>query len=241
MEKSVFIVNGDHDYRSMFADRGWVETNVLQEADLVLFTGGEDVSPSLYGERTHPRTWANANRDKHETSIYKKALELGVPMVGICRGGQFLNVMNGGKMWQHVENHGISGTHPANVTGFIGNIGVTSTHHQMMIPNNDVEHIVLITAQLLGKKERMGDGGIGIITRYPGVGEEDVESVYYPETHSLCFQPHPEFKSGEGDCRDVFFFFINNYLLSNITMDKLSGVISDGILNKKTIKEILAA
>lgn len=238
-KKSVFIISGGRDYASMFLKEGWELSNNMAEADLVLFTGGEDVTPELYGERKHPKTWNNPNRDKYEEKLYKEALELGIPMAGICRGGQFLNVMNGGKMWQHVDNHAISGTHTAKVTGFIGDIQVTSTHHQMMIPNDQAEHIVLVTANLSDRKEKMGDQGVGIISRHTNKKEDDVESVYYPNTHVLCYQPHPEFVRGEGDCRTVFFFFINNYLLSYATRDDITEQITNGIINKKNVRDYI--
>lgn len=236
--KSVYIVSGNAQYVNMFLEREWEMARTIAEADLILFTGGEDVTPDLYGERPHPKTYSNINRDRAESDIFKMGVELGIPMAGICRGGQFLNVMNGGKMWQHVNNHAISGTHKAHVTGFIGEIDVTSTHHQMMIPApDDVESIVLVTANLSTQKERMGSQGVGIVTRY--TRDEDVESIYYPTTHSLCFQPHPEFNEGRGQCRDVFFFFINNYLLANAGMDKVSGDIANGIIKKIPVEDFI--
>ena len=43
-----------------------------------------------------------------------------------------------------------------------------------------------------------------------------MEAVFYPETKSLCFQPHPEFNTFGGlECREAYFFFINNYLLTD--------------------------
>lgn len=230
MKKLVHIVNGNWQYKSMFEEAGWGITIDLAEADLVQFTGGEDVTPELYGERPHPRTFHNPNRDKQEKRIYDQAREMGIPMAGICRGGQFLNVMNGGKMYQDVDNHALGGTHKAHVNGFIGDVDVTSTHHQMMRPNIHTDHIVLMSAKLSTRKEYMGGIPIGVI-KQKVKHDDDVESVYYPETHSLCFQPHPEFDRGK-DCRAVYFFFINNYLLGNLSYEKSSNFIADSYLKK---------
>src|SRR5690606_36449796 len=72
--------------------------------DLICFTGGADVSAELYGEE-NTYSFCDPERDEEERIIYDMALAHGIPMVGICRGGQFLNVMNGGKMIQHIEGH----------------------------------------------------------------------------------------------------------------------------------------
>jgi len=229
MKKLVYIVSGNWQYKSMFLEAGWDITLDLAEADLVQFTGGEDVSPDLYGERSHPRTFHNPNRDKQEKRIFDQARELGLPMAGICRGGQFLNVMNGGKMYQDVDNHAIGGTHKAHVNGFIGDVDVTSTHHQMMRPNLFREHIVLMSAKLATRKEYMGGLPVGRVVHK--TNEDDVESIYYPETRTLCFQPHPEFDKGK-HCRAVYFFFINNYLLPNISYEKASNFVADSFLHK---------
>jgi len=66
----------------------------------VVFTGGADVSPFMYGEKKLSVTCNDEHRDEQEKLFFERYTK--VPKVGICRGGQFLNVMNGGKMWQHV-------------------------------------------------------------------------------------------------------------------------------------------
>ena len=71
-----------------------VECDNIINADLVLFAGGEDVDPSLYNEKPHTTTYSNINRDISEKKIYQKAKYLGIPCIGICRGNQFLCVMN---------------------------------------------------------------------------------------------------------------------------------------------------
>src|SRR5574343_347632 len=105
MPTKIFIIAGNSQYYSLFCDIGWEAVSTIEKADLVCFTGGEDVSPSLYGEQRHPRTYHNMNRDDRETELFNQCLKNQTPMVGICRGGQFLNVMNGGKMYQDVSHH----------------------------------------------------------------------------------------------------------------------------------------
>lgn len=220
MTKRVFIVNSDHLYNKMFKDRGWELVDNIYDADLVQFTGGEDVDPSMYKSQRHPTTFSNPNRDAEETGIYELAQELGLPCAGICRGGQLLNVLNGGSMYQNVDNHGRSGGHEAFLPGPIGYIHVSSTHHQMMIPNEKAEHLVLLAANEAKIKEKM-DGKITVRTHMnPMNPEEDCEAVYYHGSNSLCFQPHPEY-SGYEKCQDAYFYFINNYLFNNYTIKEI--------------------
>ena len=101
----VLIVSGSLAYRQMFINYGFTVVEDIQFADLVCFTGGEDVSPHLYGQPVHPLTFSSVRRDEKEKAIFDACCERNLPMVGICRGGQFLNVMSGGKMYQHVTNH----------------------------------------------------------------------------------------------------------------------------------------
>src|SRR3970040_1905971 len=71
-------------------------------AGLVL-TGGVDVDPRLYGERTGPLTERpNKPRDTHEMRLLQQALERDLPVLAVCRGHQFLNVAMGGKLVQHI-------------------------------------------------------------------------------------------------------------------------------------------
>lgn len=206
----VYIVGstGRCEYSRMFLRQGWDVVHDITKADLMQFTGGEDVTPLLYGEPSHPRSYYNFERDLIESGYFAVAQLLHIPMAGICRGGQFLNVMNGGKMYQDVDNHAIRGTHSC-VDRFTGERHeVTSTHHQMMraAPHGEV----IAVANLATHKEHMGqhkDHSIVI----NGVLGNDVEVVYYDKSKSLCFQPHPEF-FGAGSTEKYYFELISRYL-----------------------------
>lgn len=205
----VFVVGGGFEYIRLLYGLGFDAAFNVETADVVLFTGGEDVDPQLYGERPLTQTHFNPNRDKIEIDIYKKARDLDIPMVGICRGGQFLNVMNGGKMWQHVNGHA-NGRHIAtrqdktNPDGSPISFEVTSTHHQMMIPGEDA--MILMDAEVCSNKQSYGkavDGRLG----------GDVEVVWYDKTNCLCFQPHPEYGYASPELVDFFDELLDNFVL----------------------------
>ena len=207
-EPLVYIVSGDSLYNRMYLKAGWGLAFTPLEADLIQFTGGADVTPSLYGERKHATTQCDPQRDKREMVLYAQAVKHGIPMVGICRGAQFLNVMNGGKMWQDVDNHAISHTHEV-LDHFSGEgYQVTSTHHQMMNPNYD-EAVIIATAQETSFTEHM-DGEMAHCIRYPRGTNMDTEVVFYPKTNCLCFQPHPEY-GGSPEMTRKFFEYIDMF------------------------------
>lgn len=204
---TVMILEGNSQYREMFEKAGWNITFDLNKADLVQFTGGADVSPFIYGEANHPTTGNDPRRDLVEAGYYALCVRMGKKMAGICRGGQFLNVMNGGKMYQDVDGHAVGGTHECHdiKTGKV--VQVTSTHHQMMrlVGGTNVE-VVAIAEESYYKEYMLGDEPAE--AKYPN---SDLEALYYVNTNSLCFQPHPEFY-GADSTREYYFELLERYL-----------------------------
>ncbi|MEW1645768.1 MULTISPECIES: gamma-glutamyl-gamma-aminobutyrate hydrolase family protein [unclassified Streptomyces] len=85
--------------------------------DGLVIAGGPDVEPIRYGAERDPRTGpAAAARDSWELALIEAALTAGVPLLGICRGMQLLNVAVGGTLVQHIDGHaetpGVFGHHP---------------------------------------------------------------------------------------------------------------------------------
>lgn len=81
--KKIFVVGNDINYAS------WIDgvelVSRLEDANIVLFTGGEDVSPSLYNETAHYSTMSNISRDLEEKAIFDKMSPSQIA-IGICRG-----------------------------------------------------------------------------------------------------------------------------------------------------------
>ena len=99
-------------------------------------------------------------------------------------------------MYQHVEGH--TGSHEL-VDCFTGDvIYVSSTHHQMMKPSPESE---LVAFSLKHGKREWYEG----YKFKSDNSDKDVEVVYYPDTNSLCFQPHPEFQSAEFEGMRLYF------------------------------------
>jgi gamma-glutamyl-gamma-aminobutyrate hydrolase PuuD len=75
----------------------------LSYADGIILTGGGDVNPARYGEKPHKEVYGTSEqRDKLEFWLVARARERGIPIMGICRGSQVLNVAHGGTLDQNI-------------------------------------------------------------------------------------------------------------------------------------------
>jgi putative glutamine amidotransferase len=120
-------------------------TKALPELDGLLLPGGWDVDPSFYGEPPDEKVVeTDPELDETELSMFRQARERELPVLGICRGQQVINVAMGGSLVQHLEGHEVRAhgrSHLAhsievNPTSELGqaagthHIRVNSFHHQ---------------------------------------------------------------------------------------------------------------
>lgn len=209
MSKKVFIELSDAAYETMFTNEGWVVVDDIEQADLILFTGGADVNPSFYGMEEHNTTFTNSFQDRYCVDLFTKYVGV-KPMAGICRGAQFLHVMADGELVQHCDNHAVMQGHKAKVHWLPNTtIHVSSTHHQMMY-DDSVGEVLMSANNLSTYKETQDSGGVKQLNT-----GEDIEAMYYEDINAISFQPHPEFSVYDHslkECKDAFFFIVNNYL-----------------------------
>lgn len=161
--------------------------------DGLLLTGGPDVGPAIYGEEPHPKLGrVDADRDLFELPLIRAAVAQDVPVFGICRGIQSLNVALGGTLFQDL---------PAQLPS-------TIQHEQSDagIPRSQTSHSVEIEAdsrlaEIVGGQQMMinslhhqalkkvAEGLIVMARAEDGV----VEAVEDPDRHFLlAVQFHPE-------------------------------------------------
>jgi gamma-glutamyl-gamma-aminobutyrate hydrolase PuuD len=179
---------------SLLKEAGFESVNSPEDAHILVFNGGADIGTSIYNElpvfRGIPAN--QGNRDRDEIQLYERFVGSKF-MMGICRGAQLLNCLNGGKLWQHVDNHQVDHQMLDLLTGKV--IKVTSTHHQMMKPNLDLGQVIGIANRSYVK---MSEGIDNKKYHLPMNLEDgkDIEVVWYPNTRSLCIQGHPEYVPG---------------------------------------------
>lgn len=178
--RKIFVVGPSIGYAN------WMQGTLvptLEEANLVVFTGGEDVTPLYYQQKPHRLTGCNPARDKVEIPIFREAIKLGKHIVGICRGSQLACVMNEGELIQHQNNPGMHMMNTYDGSGLL----VTSTHHQAAFPFNlpEEDYKILGWTKGISKIHQNGDGE----EMNP---PKECEIVYYPKTKCLGIQPHPE-------------------------------------------------
>jgi putative glutamine amidotransferase len=188
MSRRILVVGGAsyEDLVKPFGETGQSLLHFFAEPEAykaVFFTGGEDVSPYLYGHRRCLETFANPFRDQIEQQIYEAALAYNIKMVGVCRGLQWLTVMDGGFMIQHVLRHAIRGYHLAQ--SYAGQVTVNSLHHQMVVPR--INAYIIAVAPKLSEIYKVDGGG-----NWKEGPLQEVESVYFPEIGAFGVQWHPE-------------------------------------------------
>lgn len=208
MEKiKIYVVGGDTDYAN------WIHNSELvdspEDATIVLFTGGEDVDPSIYGKKKHANTFSNLDRDLEEKKIFD-SMQPHQLALGICRGSQFLCALNGGILIQDCVGHARWDTH--SITNGEKITEITSTHHQMQYPwtINKGDFDILYWAAPSISHYYEGDG-------VEGVPSEPEIVLYHVGGNPKCLaiQGHPEIMRKDAPVIEI----LNNLIESCLTDD----------------------
>lgn len=205
--KKVFVVGHDVLYSKWIKDHQLVDS--IEDADIVMFTGGEDVDPSLYGCERHDTTYSNIKRDLAEKAAFEQVKPHQL-CIGICRGSQLMCVLNGGLLVQNVNRHATFGTHQITSLTSPKSFDITSTHHQMQYPFNlpEEEYDILYVAP------RRSDYYEGDKIDIPPVEPEIV--LYHKEGYPKCLaiQGHPEFMREDAPVIPMLNALIDRYVRS---------------------------
>lgn len=160
---------------------------LINHLDGVLLTGGTDIDPQVYGHTPHPEVLSLApERDHLELEIYRLALAKELPVLGVCRGLQLMNVAHGGTLQQHVPehsrydvehsapSHGVEINAGSTLGGLYGeSLQVNSLHHQCV--------------------DRLGEG----LRATAWAEDGSVEGIELNE-HTIAVQWHPELLATSG-------------------------------------------
>ena len=210
----IYVVGGDNIYAS------WIKQEYeiikrLEDADLVIFTGGEDVNPSLYNVEPHRTTYFNGVRDLYEEIEFNKAVKLGKFITGICRGAQFTSVMSGAKLIQHMSHPHYHEINCSNGEHY----EVISTHHQLQYPFGlpDEDYTLYGWAENLSPFHWI-DNTLNL----PEMSKE-AEIVKYHKTNCLSIQSHPELMDKNSPFVNYLNDLLNSFLKGELNLTQTSN------------------
>lgn len=182
-----FYISGtDSCVKTLFEKTGkFKEVPTQEEAEFVIWTGGGDINPAIYGQNSIEKSpHYNKERDTRETNEWERRTGK-QKFIGICRGFQMLNIVNGGSLYQDCNNHNTS-SHK--VTYFDPRQGGTSTwivnsiHHQMIIPSHHTTVVARAEEATYVKNHK------GIKQPIP-IEELDPEIAWFPAGFGVQFHP----------------------------------------------------
>jgi putative glutamine amidotransferase len=164
---------------------------LLDHCQGLVLTGGEDVDPARYGEAPLPGLGVtNPARDETELLTLGLALERKLPVLGICRGCQLVNVHFGGSLYQDLTLQG-----PSEVRHRQKEPWERRTHRVQIEPDSKLAAIVATEALVINSFHHQGVKEVGAGLRVVARAEDGtVEAIERPESTSwlLGVQWHPE-------------------------------------------------
>jgi putative glutamine amidotransferase len=164
---------------------------ILDRLDGLMLAGGADMDPSFYGAPAHPETQGTVpERDRAELPLARRAIELDLPVLGICRGMQLINVALGGTLHQHLPDLVGHGDHRRKLGSFDG------SEHDVRLEAGSLAARV-IGEELHSTKSHHHQGvdriGEGLVVSGRSVLDDLPEAVEAPDhTFVLGVQWHPE-------------------------------------------------
>lgn len=171
------------------------ETSVIEDItdlyDGFLFTGGADLSPALYGETPLPCTQeCVVDRENLELALMESALRKNKPVLGICRGMQFLNVYFHGSLYQDVLEQGAASHFHMQPQPFD-----QTTHHVKILSNTPLESVLEATDLPVNSMHHQAVKQLGKGLKVMAVSDDGlIEAVYHPGYPFVWgIQWHPEF------------------------------------------------
>ena len=164
---------------------------LLDRVDGVILSGGGDLDPAAYGAEPHPETsLVMPERDAFELALTRRAVERDLPVLGVCRGMQVLNVAFGGTLLQHLPEHFGHGEHRRVAGSFDG------ADHDVRLTDGSLAARAAGELQH-GTKSHHHQGidelGDGLVATGISTIDELVEAIELPERRfALGVQWHPE-------------------------------------------------
>ncbi len=182
--------------------------NLINMCNGFLFTGGQDVSPGLYNERPMDSSVKSCpKRDDMELIVLKKALEKDKPVLGICRGIQFINAALGGSLYQDIPSQ-----HPSDLEHNQSAPFHKPVHEVEIMEDTPLYNCLGIKQLAVNSYHHQGVYRVAEELTVMAVASDGlVEALYRPQSSFLwAVQWHPEFSfHTDNNSRKLFAAFIN--------------------------------
>ena len=203
------LMNGGVPYIIPVTDDVEVLRQITAQLDGIIFTGGEDFAPAYFGQEEHDKLGeVNVTRDTYDLTLFKLAKDRNIPILGICRGLQLINVAMGGTLYQDLPSQ-----KPSDINHRQDEEGTIATH-SVSIVEGSMMH------QILGQKEVQVNTfhhqaieklapGLKIVGWANDSVPEMIEA--YPSRQIIGTQFHPEIFTANGDALmgKLFKFLVN--------------------------------
>ncbi len=206
-----------HDYVRFFDRLGIVPVlipNAIQDVGAylavfdiegVILTGGNDISPRLYGQELTDRESISDDRDRIETALLQMAIQRDLPVLGICRGMQIINVFFGGSLTQDVKQ---------DVGTAVNHVGHS---HLNIVVDENIEKLLNASRITVNSFHNQGvtPKSMARDLKAFAISEKDglTEGILHPVYPILGIQWHPE---RPGSSIDTDLCLIENFLQGTI-------------------------
>lgn len=220
------ILSGGIPYMIPVTDNVEVLRQIVSQLDGIVLTGGEDIKPDYYGDTPDEKLEeVSPARDTFDLMVLKMATDRNIPILGICRGLQLMNVAFGGTLYQDLPTQ-----HPSAINHRQKESGTIPTHPVSIIKGSKLAEItgqeMLQVNTFHHQAIRKLAPGFKVTAWAPDSVVEAIEA--YPVRQMLGVQFHPEIFTAAGDTtmRKLFKFLINKADTFNLAKDIHSRILS---------------
>lgn len=178
----------------------------MDRVDGLLLSGGVDIDPQSYGDALVNERWrGQLDRDRFELALFREALAQKLPILGVCRGMQFINVAYGGTLWQDIPS-----LRPMSVLHRNQELYDGLTHELEVVPDTFLAEIFGTDTTIVNSVHHQGIKTLGQgLTAIAYAQDGLIEAVMsHPADNVVGVQWHPEWMRDSQPNQQLFEWFV---------------------------------